>query len=197
MPLFSRRDQALDWIVNKLRYEPATSVDDIAEDLDVQKETVRTYFTDLVDKEIAFRTEISLTRNQRAGYQRFWIFIETAYQPWLCAKVDAGHHQDRQDPANYQQTLAEVIANEIRKRDKLVYVSVDIILGSDYDLIVVVDAEEHKAILDFVTGFVRIQPHVLRSATGWTESADKTPIGAKVSSYRQEAADNDAGSQSG
>jgi hypothetical protein len=161
-------EQALNQIVTDLQHFPTHTVSDHEKLVGRTPETVRQYYKMLIRDGRASETEIGITRNVPPAYQRFWIFVATTYS------CDA--HKSQAKSTDYQQELADSLAIIIRDdwSERLVLLGLDIILGTNYDLVLELGAKDHDVVHDFVTRVLRTRPYVGGTSTGWARSAARS-----------------------
>jgi DNA-binding Lrp family transcriptional regulator len=172
---------AVNWILSKLRQAPATTVREQADYLEVEETTVKAYHRLLVQQGRAFHATILPSRKTPEEYQRFWIFIETTYQHEHAERIKRElqeAHSLEADESMYQEWVADSINRKLMDRfsDLLVSVGIDVILGSEYDLVLTLDAKSPEAVHTFVTRHVRTCPCVLRTSTAWAKTVMIMPV---------------------
>ena len=176
----SRVEENHNYILSDFAHHPNRTIKEHSDALGVEPETVRGYYDSLVAEGLASKTEIVLTRKGMAGYQRFWVFVETTYETEKNYETE-DERLNRPAP-DYQKVLSKAVEAKLltkKWRDRLILRSIDVILGSDYDLVMLIDAKDHDAMHDFITRVLRTRPFVLRTSTGWARSAADIP-GGKV-----------------
>lgn len=174
------KNAAINWILSKLRQAPATTVREQADYLEVEEATVKAYHRLLVKQGRAFHATILPTRKTPEEYQRFWIFIETTYQHEHADRIKKELRETRHpdaDESMYQEWVADSIHRQLMERFSglLVSVGIDVILGSEYDLVLTLDAKDPEAVHTFVTRYVRTCPCVLRTSTAWARNSALFP----------------------
>jgi DNA-binding Lrp family transcriptional regulator len=131
--------------------EPKT----LAEDLDVSVSTINRDLEIMEEKEILFKNKWSIGDRIKEGQFKCFIFIETEYT------------KDKKE-VNYQIGLVDEIRKRMKGRPylgKLFLVSIDIVMGAKFDIILVVRSDDPHHLGMFVKSFLRTHPWVQGTQT--------------------------------
>jgi hypothetical protein len=112
-------------------------------------------------------------------FRKFIILINTR-PPTGAARRHAGRRgADKERAPNYQLNLIDDIREEIDRDDELLLESVDIVMGADWDIILMVRADDLGPVADFVVRFLRVNECVAGTRTTfvWWDAADQPPPG--------------------
>lgn len=153
------RDKKLDEkILTVLSHSPCTDRVDIAAAVDTPVATVNNHIAKL-KKEGTLQEGLTVTPAWKKQQLKTYIFIYTQY-----SKSRNGGLPEMP----YQQKLKldiEKKLQETKYRNELVLENVSIVLGADFDLILVLTAKHMHSINRLVTAWLRVHPYVAKTQT--------------------------------
>ena len=164
-----KRDKNLDFsIAAHVSDHPGAERKDIAAKLKRVESTLNPHISRLID-EGQLREGLTVTDAWKKQQIKSYIFIETVYR-------DAGTVQ--RSEFNYQQELVQNIKDRLGAapyRGVLFLDSIEIVMGADFDIILILLAKDVSPLGSLVTGFLRTQPYVNKTRTvlAWPSS---TPL---------------------
>lgn len=150
-------------IISLINADPSITRRQIEDRLNVGYSAVQKQIKRLIDAGV-IETGFRVRESRLTHRLKFWIFIETRYNSKAAAPSD-GLAPD------YQRQLCQDITTELLRpeyADHLLFGSVQVLLGADCDVVLVLYADDARHVLRFVTRFLRTRPSVLSTATGWT-----------------------------
>ena len=151
-------------ILSFLNSNPSASRMQIAEALSISYQSVQKHLKILESVGSISPGFLLYPKSTESGY-KFWIMIKTS---------PVKHSGKDTIGTDYQRELCDEIANEFYMNSDLTlgleFGSVDVVLGSDFDIILLVFSNHPDAVEKFITKFIRNKRSVYSTSTAWAVS---------------------------
>ena len=185
-----KKDRQRERLIWKLLRYPKTTEPEQQAILEVKGRQFRNRMDELV-KDGWIHPSPQLTERANNLFARLWIFVETSFdrtafeqQKTRDDSLRDGHPRideyagSGDEYVEYQSFVADVIRHRLRTRhaEQIALSSIDVVLGSDWDIIVKVQTESPEYVHDFVLKEVRTCPFVLRTCTTWARSVGRLRV---------------------
>ena len=157
-------------IIAVLKDNPSISRQKLADRLDVSYQAIQKHLQQLDEEEIVKEGFIVNRRRLGEGRSKFYIMIETVYPKELVLN-EGRAPVDGREKEEYQLDLCDAIRQQFEtsatSAQGVVLGEINILLGSEWDIILSLYSDSQDAVGDFVTKFLRTHLYVAKTSTAW------------------------------
>jgi DNA-binding Lrp family transcriptional regulator len=178
-------------ILSLLREDASATRQKLAEKLPISYQAVQKHIHQMQKDGLVRPALVVSTEEWRKAHRKFWVFIETAppdqvkrrsgakpnngSQPGGSAGDGASSPSEGERSRNYQEDICRRISDELiggHRESAIMLGEIDIIIGSEWDIILTLLAQDMDEVGRFVTYAVRGIPGVVRTRTVWSLRRD-------------------------